>query len=36
MKEEIHDARCEIEWVEEHLECVGGIHKQLYIDALEK
>ena len=35
-KKDIHDARCDIEWVEEYIECVGEMHKQVYIDALER
>ena len=35
-KKDIHDARCEIEWVEEYIEGVGERHKQVYIDALER
>ena len=32
----VHDARCDIEWVEEYIESVGEMHKQVYIDALER
>jgi len=35
-KQNVIDARCEIEWVEEYIEGVGEMHKQVYIDALER
>lgn len=35
-KQNVNDARCEIEWVEEYIEGVGEMHKQVYIDALER
>ena len=33
--EEVKEARRNIELAEEHLECVGGPHKQAYITGLE-
>lgn len=33
---EVNNARCDIEWVEEYLDGVGEMHKQVYIDALER
>lgn len=35
-KQDILDARCDIEWVEEYINCAGEKHKQVYIDALER
>ena len=34
MLNEIDDARYNIGWVVEHLDAVGGEHKQVYIDAM--
>jgi hypothetical protein len=35
-KQDIRDARCDIEWVEEYIIGVGEMHKQVYVDALEQ
>ena len=35
-KKDINDARCDIEWVEEYIIGVGEMHKQVYVDALER
>ena len=35
-KQDVHNARCDIEWVEEYIIGVGEMHKQVYIDALER
>lgn len=35
-KQDINDARCDIEWVEEYVESIGEMHKQVYVDALER
>ena len=35
-KQDVHDARCNIEWVEEYIEDAGEMHKQMYVDALER
>ena len=33
--EEVKEARRNIELAEEHLECIGGAHKEAYITGLE-
>lgn len=35
-KQDVNNARCDIEWVEEYIEGVGEMHKQVYVDALER
>ena len=35
-KQDINNARCDIEWVEEYIIGVGEMHKQVYVDALER
>ena len=35
-KRTVNDARCDIEWVEEYIIGVGEMHKQVYVDALER
>ena len=35
-KKDVNDARCDIEWVEEYIIGVGEMHKQVYVDALER
>lgn len=35
-KQDVNNARCDIEWVEEYIIGVGEMHKQVYVDALER
>lgn len=35
-EQDVNDARCDLEWVEEYIIGVGEKHKQVYVDALER